>query len=276
MSMLIESFTRKPALLGAVLALMVGALTYGYLRDARVTGTAPAPVPHASVLVARHDLAPGATIGADDVELRDLATEAILAGTLRAPDAAVGRYATTRIAAGEQVRSAAVSGVAPGGALAREVPEGARAVSIAVSDAIAAGGLIAPGDRVDVVAVFDQSRADRSGSALVVDDVEVLAVSAAVVGEPAPSAPAAQSKSTTNPQQITSTVALAVSPLQAQRLAVAEEFGSLRLVLRRPGDATPTGAATVDLAAITGATPVAAVAAPAAPVATPAAVGAGG
>ncbi len=251
----LDALARRPALLGAVLALLVGALTYGYVRDAQATAAPSAPDARIAALVARRDIVAGATIAAGDVDLRELAAADVLPDALRTSDAAVGRYAAEPIAAGQQIPASAISDIPAGSPLARAVPEDTRAISVAISEASAAGGLVAPGDRVDVVAVFDQQHAHYDGSALVVDDVEVLAVSANIVGADggADTAAPGNTKAGANPKQLGATVTLAVSPLQAQRLAIADEFGTLHVMLRRPGDDGVSTTARLDLAAVTGA-----------------------
>lgn len=255
MSGLFDALLRRSALLGAALALVVGFATFSYVRSTPAVAT-PAPlVERVAVLVARHDLPPHTVISATDVELRQLPLEAVLESSLRSLDGVAGRVTGQPVVAGQQLTAGHFAIEAPGGTLAQRVPEGSRAISVAISEAIAAGGLIAPGDRVDVIAVFEEARAGRNGSALVVDDVSVLAVASAVAGAEAP-ADEKQSRGTAGgPRQLSATVTLAVSPAQAQRLAVAEEFGALRLIVRRPGDATPTTAAALDLASLTGVTP---------------------
>ena len=58
--------------------------------------------------------------------------------------------------------------------------------------------------------------------------------------------------SSSNPKQLSATVTLSLDPLDAQRVAVAEEFGSLRLALRNPDDPEPGQASAVDLQSIVG------------------------
>ena len=186
MTLLLDTMMHRSALLGAVLALIVGLATFTYVRGTSATTTAVPPLQRTTVVVARHEIPPHATVTTADVELRDLPAEAVLASSLRSTESAVGLVTTQRIAEGQQLLTGQFVPEAPGGTLALLIPEGLRAISIAISDAIAAGGLVAPGDRVDVVAVFDETRAGRSGSALVVDDVAVLAVASLVVGESVP------------------------------------------------------------------------------------------
>jgi pilus assembly protein CpaB len=247
----LDALARRPALIGAVLALLVGVAAYVHLEDRPAAG-APVveDIERALVVVARRDVPARATFAREDLELRSLPVEAIHPAALRSLDGAVGAFSTGEIAAGEQVLARDVATANTGGGLARLLSPGRRAFSIAVSDAMAAGGFIAPGDRVDVMALFDAGRGGRSGSAIVVENVEIIAVSALVLGsEPPEPDPRAGSS---NPRQVGTTITFAVTPLEAQRIAVAEEFGTLRLVLRSPDDSSSAGPASVDLSAVAG------------------------
>lgn len=252
MTVIFDALLRRSALLGAVLALIVGFATFTYVRSTPAIATPAPTVERTDVVVARRDLPPHTVLTDADVELRQMPLEAVLGSSLRALDGITGRVTSQPIVAGQQLDRSHFAADATGGALARLVPEGSRAVAVAISDAIAAGGLITPGDRVDVIAVFEEARAGKNGSALVVDDVTVLAVASALAGSEAPADDKGTRSVAGGPRQLSATVTLAVSPAQAQRLALAEEFGALRLIVRRPGDASRTTAAAFDLASLTG------------------------
>ncbi len=100
------------------------------------------------------------------------------------------------------------------------IAPGKRAVAIAVNEVIAVGNLLMPGDQVDVIAVLEQKQAEGniSFSTIFVQDIRVLAVGQMLTeGQKAP--PGA-------------TVTLEVSPDEAQKLVLAAEKGSIRLLLR--------------------------------------------
>ena len=63
-----------------------------------------------------------------------------------------------------------------GGSLPANLPEGQRAIAIAVDDVVGAGGLLQPGDRVDVVTAFRRSDKDAPVALVMLRDVPVLAV----------------------------------------------------------------------------------------------------
>lgn len=121
--------------------------------------------------------------------------------------------------------------------LAIRVPVGMRAISIETTDEIAVAGLIRPGDQVDVQVVYpgedalNGARRDgRSRAASLLQMVEVLAVGAVVVGEPA------NNGTFDAPPPPARTVTLALSPEQVSTLSLAKNTGTLYLSLRNPKD----------------------------------------
>jgi pilus assembly protein CpaB len=228
---LIELPMTRPSLLGAILAVVVGVGTFMYLGDGEA-GATTGDVGTVGVVVASRDI-----------------DHAVHPQALRSIDAAIEQFASGFIAAGEQILPHDYSEQVFGGGLAQLVPDGQRAVSVAISNATAAGGLVSPGDHIDVVAIFTADTAGRDGTAIVAENVEVLALSQIVLGDDVDSTdnPTAGS----NPNAVSATVTVAVSLEDAQRLVLAENFGSLRIFLRNPDDDSGSFASPVDLDSVT-------------------------
>ena len=104
------------------------------------------------------------------------------------PEDVQGRVATVPIAAGSQIL-ATMLGDESEGALAYEVPSGQRAVAIGAADVMGVGGLVRPGNRVDILGTFEFGRPtgisqngiityadERTETRLMMQDVRVLAV----------------------------------------------------------------------------------------------------
>lgn len=254
---LIERLSERPALLGAALALVVALVSYAYLSSGDTTAaTTPvvAEVERASIVIATRDIATRDLVGELQLELRSLPIEAIHPFALSSLDEAIGLFATTDIVAGQQLLSSHVTADDTGGSLARLVPIGQRAYAIPISDAIAAGGLIVPGDRIDVLALFKNTESSALNTvSIVAEDLEVIAVSSLLLGTAVAEEEAGASSPTSSgsPTQIRTTVTVAVPLLQAQRLALAEEFGVLRLILRNPDDTQASGVAPIQLSSLT-------------------------
>lgn len=124
-----------------LLAAMAGVLT---LRAQRTV----------AVLVATHDVRAGAQVTASDVEVRRVHEDGVPAGALASPDDAVGLYAAWPLTGGEPVLARMVRHQRSGITLADDVsvPDGYRAIAVPVQPAGAVGGMLAPGDHVDVYA----------------------------------------------------------------------------------------------------------------------------
>lgn len=243
---LIQLPLTRPSILGAVLAVVVGVGTFIYLGDGAADASNPEGAATVSVLVASRDLNARTRLTAADLELIEMPATAAHPRALRAVGDATNLFASDYIAAGEQILPHDVSEEVLGGGLAQLVPEGRRAVSAAA----AAGGLVTPGDHIDIIAIFDEDLRGEAGTAIVAENVEVLAILQLVIGdelqdgEPGPIDPDA------NPNAISATVTVAVSLDDAQRIALAEHFGELRVFLRHPDDDSEPFAAPVDLESV--------------------------
>ena len=240
----------RPSLLGALLALIVGTGAYIYLQglDDAENGADLERVP---VLVATRAITHREPLTAADVEVQRIPIEAVHPFAVKDLDAIDGMFADATIRMGEQILSLDLTERPSGGGLAELIPDGYRAFSIGVSDTMAAGGLVKPGDRLDLIAVFQEQKADRDGSVVVVQNVEVLAISRVLLGE-AQSDDEEGAGGGTSPTSISATVTVALEPSDAQRVALADEFGSIRLALRRADDASELLAPSIDLSDVSG------------------------
>jgi len=167
-----------------------------------------------SAVVAATDLARGARIGATDVRIERVPAELIPSGTLTEMASAVGATPTGEIAEGEILTSARLARAGPVAAL---VPPGLRAVAVTVA---LPPGLLAPGDRVDVLAVA----AGRPFAETLAAGVEVLMVREAAVAETS-----------------VATVVLLVTPDQAAGLAAGRAIAELTLAVAPAEEAPVSG-----------------------------------
>lgn len=221
----------------------------------------------AKVVVAKISLPAQTILTPDNVELRDVAPESVQPNAAISLGEVSSKALSVPVAAGEQILNHRIA--VPNETVVRKladlVPAGKRAMSVTFTELSSAGGLIAPGDFVDVIAVFNKNTMGKDQSMILLQDVLVLAVAQTTSvdqlprqGAAAGSQPAAQntaslplpqrSGSTPNvpvPQPTsvavpiapaaTRTVTLAVDPEAAERLALAEDYGHLRYIVR-PGN----------------------------------------
>ncbi len=111
----------------------------------------------------------------------------------------------------------------PGGGLRGGLPTGFRAVGGAVDDVVMAGGLLQPGDLVDVVVAFRKAERDNPAALVLLRNIQVLAVKGAMA--------AASSEQDREAQRRNNTVVLAVPRDKVPPLLLAAAEGSMRLAV---------------------------------------------
>jgi pilus assembly protein CpaB len=104
--------------------------------------------------------------------------------------------------------------------LTYKIPEGHRAMTVAVDQVSGVAGFINPGNMVDIVLTIAPVGAAQSISKIVLQNVPVLAIAQAVENR--------EGKAIVVP-----TVTMDVTPEDAEKLAIASTQGRLQLVLRR-------------------------------------------
>lgn len=239
--------------LALILGIISAALVYVGLSSSGDGGSiTDAGVP---VVVAREAIPAGQLLTVDMLEVRQVPETALGFQALQSTDLAIGRVTRFPIVANEQVLlSKFVGGSAVGdGGLSAIVEPGMRAMAITTQQVIGAGGLVLPGDRVDILWVPSEVLADFEGAMLLAENVEVLAVEqvleelapAAQTEEGAPEAAANDRvrSSDAQPDPTATTVTLLLTTEQARLAFCAELSGTLRLTVRAFGDGTPTGIA---------------------------------
>lgn len=141
----------------------------------------------ADVVVASRDIGANTIIEADMVRMEAVAVDQLLTGAYSATDVVVGLPVRYPLQQGEQVTSAKVglSAIADEKDLALVLEPGMRAFAVVATEITAVGGLLLPGNVVDVIAVYqdDEQRAYRAVTIL--QGIEVLGV-AQEAQEPVP------------------------------------------------------------------------------------------
>jgi len=183
-----------------------------------------------TVVVATHDLRAGDRVGPGDVEERRVHSDGVPSGTVGAAGAAVGAYVAWPLASGEPLLARMLRPSRSGAAAARglAVPDGDRAVAVPVQPAGAVGGLLAPGDRVDVF-VTPPGAATLIGSDVLV--LQLRSDQGQVMGDGDPQETHALGAGAAR----LGSVVLAVPAEEAGRYASAAGSGTLYLALRVGG-----------------------------------------
>ncbi len=235
-------------LLALFLGLVSAVLVYVYLSQAGGEETAASDTTE-SVVVAKEDIPSATRITVDMVEVKAISADAIHPDSFSSTEGLVGSMARYPITAGEQILSDRVTVSSTTLSEGEElplpyiVPEGKRAVSVGISDLIGVGGLLRPGDYVDVILTVKLGSGDQVGR-IILQDLEMLALDQEVE-KLAPEAEDGEEEristgeGETNPEAVT--VTLAVTPVEGEVLTVAEGCadnfsGRLALALRPFGE----------------------------------------
>jgi pilus assembly protein CpaB len=140
----------------------------------------------------------------------------------------VGAIARTPILTGEPITKVKLVSAKEGGVLAAILPEGKRAVSVMIRDEhLAAGKLILPNDRVDVILIRKQrsrSGGEETSSETIFRDIRVLAIGQRIEIKEG------QKNADGN------TATLELSPEEAEELVLARSKGEITLALRSIAD----------------------------------------
>jgi len=164
----------------------------------------------------------------------------------RAMTEVIGAVARRRIEPGQPIIRGAVVKPGDSGCLAAVLRPGMRAITVGVTAVSGTGGLIYPGDKVDMILTQtfppqDASLDCRSVSEIIAQDLRVLAIDQQLQA----SAPqAAEGK-------LARTVTVEVNPRQAEGIEVATKLGELSLTIRslESGDSTAGAVASAPVCA---------------------------
>jgi len=205
-----------------LLALISGFFVWLYLASLRGNVVNPAGQTR-TVVVAAQFIPARAKITRDMLQLSNRPALDAEPDALVNPAAAVGAGALISIPAGASITTAEIT--IGNEALASAVRPGMRAVSITLDRVRGVAGLIMPGDRVDIIAIPPRSGSETPVARTILRGVRVLALGSRVDTVATP---------TEADTQNLTTATLAVTPQQADLLAMADVNATLRLALRSP------------------------------------------
>jgi pilus assembly protein CpaB len=201
-----------------------------YMRLLQHQKPAPATIELTTVVVAKEALAFGALAAREKLQEVEWPAKNVPQGAFKTIDEFLKQQDTRvvlePIAINEPVLNGKVTGPGQRSGLATMLEPGKKAVTIRINDVVGVGGLVLPGDRVDIFVTNDaKNLKNKDGSdvqpytELLLKNVRVLAVDQVL--DPKHTAPI-----------LGRTVTVEASLIDAQKITLASTIGSLTLVLR--------------------------------------------
>jgi len=231
--------TRRLGLaLVAALVISVGITSVFYIRITRQQAGARPKTKH--IVAAATALQPGTPITADNLTEINWPENVALDGLIEKKEDVVGHVLMYAIAANDPVLRRALASSASFG-LAAKIPDGMRATAVKTNEVMNIAGFIFPGSRVDVLVTLRSENNNASTtSRTVLQNVQVLSTGTKM--DPDPNG---------KPENV-GVVTLLVTPEQSEKLALAENQGTIQFVLRNGADSATPDTPAVDMAQLTG------------------------
>lgn len=204
-----------------------GLLTMLGVQQAMQGGTKTADVPKVEVLVALADIQVGIPLTEDKVVFKSMNAASVPEDAVRTKEEYDDRPLTFPALAGDIIRTSKLGTKGSHGQSA-QIPKGWRVVAIPVNETQTVGGLIQPGDRVDVLVTFrgrDLRGVTTTTTKPLLESIEVFSVDARTA-----MAGGEQGESKAR------IVSLLVKPEQVAYVKLAESKGTLALSWRHPED----------------------------------------
>lgn len=200
-----------------ILAMGIGLLATGGILHWSSSASSPRPELAAVVVAAAHVPA-GTLLEAKHLHVQRLPAAAAPPGALHAIEPLVGKRARWDLLPGDPIVEAKLTSAdSP-----VTIPKGKRALSLKVADADVEARLIQPGMRVDAIAAWEGAGDPQSRT--VAQYLPVLSVHVPEGRRDGRGVP---------------TVTLAVTPQEAERILLASDRGTVRLVARSPEEPAP-------------------------------------
>jgi pilus assembly protein CpaB len=195
--------------------------------------------------VAARPIGMGARLTAADVKLVAWPASSPVASGHSDVEAVINRGLLAAVLENEPITESRLAPLEAGAGLSPTIPAGMRAMSVKVNEVVGVAGFVVPGTKVDVLVTLGST--NESMTRTVVSNVQVLTAGTrydqekAKDGEPIPS----------------TVVTLMVTPVDAERIALAQAQGQIMLSLRNPLDIEETETRGVRTASLFGQAPTA-------------------
>ncbi|MBW0144056.1 Flp pilus assembly protein CpaB [Sphingomicrobium clamense] len=222
---------QRSSLIAVAIAVLLGAVavylanSYFSAQERRIE---QANVGTTRVAIAARPMNYGEAIQEQDVRFADYPTDTLPPGTYASleelmPDGQT-RHVLRPLQVNQPLLAADLTGEGEGASLAAILPEGMRATTVQINAISGVAGFIHPNDTVDVV-ITRQAIGGGGGTVtdVLLQNVRVIAMDQRAQDDASGNA------------VVSNTATLEVTPVDAQKLVLGQQLGTLSLILRKPG-----------------------------------------
>ncbi len=223
--------------LAIAMGLITSTLVYRAVKSARASQDGVE-----QIVVAAVNISLGEALTSQHVKMSAWPASSLPPGTLRSVKDAEGRVARVSMVPGEAIQDSKLAPTGQGGLMPVLVPPGKRGVSIKVDEAVQKSGFVLPNSRVDVLVTMARKVGEAKETRIVLQDVTILAADQTV-------------EMKDNRPVTMTTVTMALSPEEAERLALAQNEGKVTFALRNLQDTDRVSTSGVTTAQLLGGPP---------------------
>jgi pilus assembly protein CpaB len=219
---------RNRMLIGLGIAVVVALFLSTFVYRAFQSASAIKPITTEHIVVAAQPLQVGTRVDANNLRLIPWPSGEPVAGMFTRIADCANRAVITPLAENEPILESKLAATQSGAGLPATIPEGMRAVSVAVNDVVGVAGFVIPGTMVDVLVTGKVAETGHGGeeniTRTILENVKVLAAGQKI-----------EQDREGKPQNVP-VVTLLVTPDDAARLTMASTEGKIQLSLRNTVD----------------------------------------
>ena len=229
-------------LVGLGVAIVIAILLSSFVYKQFKRASSVQPVAMQSLVVAAMPLPLGTRLDSSNLRIIPWPADQPVAGMFTRIEDCANRALITQMAANEPVLESKLAAKESGAGLPATIPEGLRAISVAVNEVVGVAGFVTPGTMVDVLVTGRLPGTQQNGNTnitkTILENVRVLAAGQKIEQD-------REGKPQTVP-----VITLLVTPDDAAKLAMGSTQGKIQLALRNTIDSKKTDPAPILEAAL--------------------------
>lgn len=218
---------RNRLIVGLAAAVIIGLLFSSYVYKQMNRTTVVRPAVMQQIVVAALPLQVGARLDASNLRTIPWPSDDPVSGMFTKIADCTNRAVITPVAENEPILEAKLAPVGAGAGLPATIPQGMRALSVAVNEVVGVAGFVIPGTMVDVLVTGQRPGGGDNITRTILENVPVLAAGQKIEQD-------REGKPQTVP-----VITLLVNPEDAAKLTMASTEGKIQLALRNTTDTKP-------------------------------------